>query len=460
MRDSLAWLDASLHARGFSDTRARHCADVFRECDQTLSAMGAGVLGRHAFWVPGRLEMFGKHTDYAGGRSLLAAVERGFCMRAAPRGDPVVRVRTSDGSMTCELALATSANAPDGHWSNYVATVARRVALNFPDVATGVDIVFSSDLPLAAGVSSSTALMIGVFMAIAAVNRLSDSEAWQASLPTREDLAGYLGAVEMGGAFGALEGLDGVGTLGGSQDQTAILCAEPERVVDFAWMPVRRVGAYPLPAAYRFVIAASGVIAEKSAGARDRYNRASLMVRHLLASWNASTGRTDHSLAAAAECSPSAHDALREMIPRMATESFRADALRQRLDQFLLETYTLIPAAANALMAQDWPSLGDVAERSQHAAEEWLGNQIPETKRLVRLARDQGAIAASAFGAGFGGSVWALVPAAEADAPGGAFNARWQEAYRREFPQHASVAMFFSTAAGPAAMHWHDETGR
>ena len=29
---------------------------------------------------------------------------------------------------------------------------------------------------------------------------------------------------------------------------------------------------------------------------------------------------------------------------------------------------------------------------------------------LARLAREAGAVAASAFGAGFGGSVWALVP--------------------------------------------------
>ena len=29
------------------------------------------------WFVPGRLEVLGKHTDYAGGRSLLAAVDRG-----------------------------------------------------------------------------------------------------------------------------------------------------------------------------------------------------------------------------------------------------------------------------------------------------------------------------------------------------------------------------------------------
>src|SRR5688500_19813809 len=42
--------------------------------------------------VPGRIEIFGKHTDYAGGRSLLAAVPRGFAVVARARPDDRVRV--------------------------------------------------------------------------------------------------------------------------------------------------------------------------------------------------------------------------------------------------------------------------------------------------------------------------------------------------------------------------------
>ena len=36
--------------------------------------------------------MFGTHTDYAGGRSLVAAVPRGFVFLAAPRPDRLIRV--------------------------------------------------------------------------------------------------------------------------------------------------------------------------------------------------------------------------------------------------------------------------------------------------------------------------------------------------------------------------------
>jgi galactokinase len=50
-----------------------------------------------------------------------------------------------------------------------------------------------------------------------------------------------------------------------------------------------------------------------------------------------------------------------------------------------------------------------------------LGNQVPATMALARSARELGALAACSFGAGFGGSVWALVDRGIA----GDFAARW-----------------------------------
>lgn len=444
----------ALFRAGFAPAECQRKSLALARCDAALDAQGAAAGARVSLWSPGRIEVFGKHTDYAGGRSLLIAVERGFIARAAPRADSRVRVFDAASDTQCETVLDISASAPDGHWSNYIATATRRIARNFPDARVGVDIAFESDLPVAAGVSSSSALMIAVFTAIAAVNRLHDTAVWRAALPTLPLLAGYLGAMENGGTFGALAGEPGVGTLGGSQDQTAILCAEPGHIVDYRWMPVRRIGAYRLPATHCFVVASSGIVAEKSAGARERYNRASRMVSHLLQRWNDARLRSDGSLAAAMESAPEAADMLRTVISTNESTAFAGIELRQRLDQFLLETYTLIPAAAQAFAAQDWPALGGIAAQSQQAAEGWLGNQIPETSWLVRHARERGAIAASAFGAGFGGSVWALVPAADA----AAFTERWATEYRSQFPAAGAAAMFFATAAGPAASCWADDS--
>ena len=61
---------------------------------------------------------------------------------------------------------------------------------------------------------------------------------------------------------------------------------------------------------------------------------------------------------------------------------------------------------------------------------------------------ENGAAAASAFGAGFGGSVWALIEKSQTEP----FLAAWADAYRAKFPDDAEAALFFTTSAGPAAL--------
>ena len=59
---------------------------MFDAAEQTLlHGQSAPVLSKLSrFWVPGRLEIMGKHTDYCGGHSLLCAVPLGFAVVATP----------------------------------------------------------------------------------------------------------------------------------------------------------------------------------------------------------------------------------------------------------------------------------------------------------------------------------------------------------------------------------------
>ena len=107
----------------------------------------------------------------------------------------------------------------------------------------------------------------------------------------------------------------------------------------------------------------------------------------------------------------------------------------------------LVPAAGDQFERGDWTALGATVARSQVLAERLLGNQVPETIALARLAREHGALAASAFGAGFGGSVWALV---DAQARAG-FLDRWQNAYAAALSSASDRAPFFLSRPGPGA---------
>ena len=106
-----------------------------------------------------------------------------------------------------------------------------------------------------------------------------------------------------------------------------------------------------------------------------------------------------------------------------------------------------MPGVLDAFLARDLDRLGVLVDRSQALAEHALENQIPETIALARIARAQGAVAASAFGAGFGGAVWAMVRRGGATS----FVAGWRDAYVEQFPLPAARSRFLLTEPGPPA---------
>jgi galactokinase len=423
---------------------------------QTRQAFVAATGGqpRWGWVVPGRIEIFGKHTDYAGGRSLVAAVPRGFVVMAGPRADGRVRAIDARWGGVMEVDPHDTTPAYSG-WSRYVAVVARRLAHNFPGADLGADIVLASDLPRAAGLSSSSALVVGVGTALIRRGALEARADWRQAIRTREDLAGYLGAVENGLSVPGLPGTGGVGTHGGSEDHTAILAGRAGRVSAYAYVPVRPVGDAAMPEAWRFIVATSGVQADKAGSARERYNRASLGARALVEIWNAAGGRAQPTLAALLAAEPDARAALPGLIAASARADFDAADLARRLAHFVAEDGRILPAV-RAFRDADAATTTELARASQTDADRLLGNQIDETRELARLAAGAGAFAASSFGAGFGGSVWALAPAGEADAVA----ARWLRAYTGGVHAPKGVEVFHARP-GPGVIDLAlDEEGR
>ena len=383
-------------------------------------------------YVPGRVEFLGKHTDYAGGRSLLLAADRGFRMVAVPRDDGVLRLATGDGTDRQEFPFGRTPDHEPGHWVNYAATVARRVRLNFADEADlrGADMAFVSDLPMAAGMSSSSALMVATFLSISAVNRLERTDAFRREIDSRLKLAEYLGCVENGQSFGSLTGEAGVGTFGGSEDHTAMLCCGPDRLSMFSFAPAVFERELPFPAGHRLVVASSGVVAIKTAAAKEQYNRASIRARQATAAYNRAAGADCRHLRDVVEhVGTGGLEKATEAIDRGASEEDCGLDLPTRFEQFYREDQQIIPEVADALAAGALDRNGPLVDASHAGADVGLNNQVPQTNFLRSSARQLGALAASAFGAGFGGSVWAMVEAGSAEG----FIERWSEAYAADF---------------------------
>jgi galactokinase len=116
--------------------------------------------------APGRVNLIGEHTDYNDGFVLPMAIDRAVWLAAAPRSDRQVRVRAVNLERDDLFALDGLRPSREAHWANYVRGVLAMLELAGHRLA-GLDLAYSGDVPIGAGLSSSAA----VEMAVAAAAR-------------------------------------------------------------------------------------------------------------------------------------------------------------------------------------------------------------------------------------------------------------------------------------------------
>jgi galactokinase len=365
---------------------------------------------------------------------------------SAANGTNKIRVVNADARFPkTTFAFSPELDVPIGPWTNYPMTVARRLARNFGGDAKlqGVDIAFASDLPPASGMSSSSATLVASYFAIAMPNGLSDLPLHKKNIAAAEDLAMYLACNENGRSFRELEGDRGVGTFGGSEDHTAMLCCQPGQLSVYSFCPTRLERHVPFPDDLVFVVCHSGVFAEKTGEALAKYNSVSARARKACELYNAQH-KTKHETIATVVRNDSSFHATFERIPDGNADP---DRLLDRVRQFAIESEEIVPQAAEALAKNDLARFGELVDVSHANSRNLLWNIIPEIDYLQQSARKLGAIAASGFGAGFGGSAYAIVR--EADTL--RFQREWEEAYLTKFPQHRGRAMWLTTRPAGAA---------
>lgn len=105
---------------------------------------------------PGRVNLIGEHTDYNGGFVLPGAVDKGMVAEIVFNGTDKVRAYALDLGEKSEFGLSEN-DAPKEHWAKYIFGVCRELTKRGATIK-GFDTVFSGDVPLGAGMSSSAAL--------------------------------------------------------------------------------------------------------------------------------------------------------------------------------------------------------------------------------------------------------------------------------------------------------------
>ncbi len=250
---------------------------------QALEAFGARYgMARDVLLIrsSGRVNILGTHIDHRGGSVNPIAVHNMWLV-VSPREDDWVVAHNVEDRAFHEEQFRIGQCLPKGRhiddwdhwchtefdkrrgdtsvtWSTYV----RAAVLYFQHIHTnpsgvfspaikGMDMIFNGDVPRAAGVSSSSAVVVATAEAVIRLNQL---EVACDAMVTHCGLAEWY-----------------VGTRGGSSDHAAIIYGAPKAISHLTAFPPTATEV-PLPEGYSFVLANSCVEAKKQAAARNVFN--------------------------------------------------------------------------------------------------------------------------------------------------------------------------------------------
>ena len=225
--------------------------------------------------APGRVNLMGRHVEHRGGSVNVMAVDAATVFVAAPREDDIVHLANVDPSypegefsigMAAPGAGSTQAwlewlstesvkcelSQSRGSWMNYV----KGAAYRFRDVLdfhlSGMDVMVGGNIPVAAGLSSSSSLVVATAESLSALNCLN--------LPDRQfvDLCG--------------EGEWFVGSRGGAGDHAAMRCSRKGCLTHLNFKPFSIGKSVPFPPSCSVIVADSLEQSKKSEGSRDVFN--------------------------------------------------------------------------------------------------------------------------------------------------------------------------------------------
>ena len=339
-------------------------------------------------FAPGRVNLIGEHVDYCGLPVLPAALGRGVALAFAPRMDARIRC-LSTASEYGEVDFPLESDPPRQGFGRYLSAAADGLtAGGWTAAHAGFDGVLASDLPAAAGLSSSSALVIaGAFALLAVRGRLAAGETL-----SREE------AMRL--ALDLAEAEHGVAIQGGAMDQSICLGGVPGHALHIAFDPPQWTSVSVDPDRFRLLVAYSGERADKGAAAGRIFDERVRQAREALLAAREFFPDAAGYPALVANHSPEGLAAAADRLPPPLDGRFRhvtSEAHRTT-------------AAIRCLQTGDAAALGALLDASHQSLRRDYGVSTPDLDALVEGARAGGALGARLTGAGLGGSTVILAP--------------------------------------------------
>jgi len=346
--------------------------------------------------APGRVNLIGEHTDYNGLPVLPIAIDRDVRIEFTVVDDGAVRLDSPVPRFApLEFQLKRPIEAADqGDWSNYVRAAARGLSEHGVELRRGIEGTVTGDVPIASGLSSSSALVVASALALLKANGVAVAGVSELEGHPAAPAGPGLSRLELAAVMARAERF--VGLQGGGMDQAACLhgVAGHALRIDFDPLGVTPVA---VPEGWRWVVASSLVRAEKAAGARDAYNVRARQCREALA-LGAGGAPTYRDLIAANDDL----DGLLQHARRALTP-----VLFRRFRHVVTEGHR-VALAEDAIRDGDMERFGDLMVGSHSSLRDDYEVSTAELDEIVAIALEAGAAGARLTGAGFGGCAVAL----------------------------------------------------
>lgn len=345
-----------------------------------------GAAATHLSRAPGRVNLIGEHTDYNDLPVFPMALHREVRIALRPRDDEhVVLHNVAEEFPTVEFEIGPVIPPyVQGAWGNYVKAPANELARRFA-IWRGFDGVLESDLPVASGLSSSSAVVNAVGLALARINEVSTEVRRFATLMAEAERY--------------------VGTQGGGMDQAISLGGRDRCAAKITFDPLR-LRHVIVPDDWCFVVADTGKRAEKSKAAMTAYNLRRKECEEALreVSGHVATSGITEKLHTTY---PELVDAVDARTLVEAAEGVLKGNVLRRFRHVVTEA-DRVEEAVDRMFAADVTGFGALMDASHASLRTDFHVSSYELDELVAIAREGGAAGARLTGAGFGGCIVAL----------------------------------------------------
>ncbi|MCF6285405.1 MAG: galactokinase [Candidatus Hydrogenedentes bacterium] len=420
--------------------------------------------------VPGRVNLMGEHLDYNGLTVLPMAIDRAVYLAFAPSSGPTLRIANvnTDFAAAAFEVSESIAPSPAGAWENYAKAAISGLNQHFSVTEfPGMDVLVSSDLPPSAGLSSSSALVVGFAMAYLAALGYTLGEDI-----SRLEFAGVLANAE-----------HYVGTAGGGMDQTAILHGEAGCATRINFIPFQ-VELVPMPKNVAVLVCDSLVKASKTGDTMEKYNAGPASCNLITALISAHLKREfgeEFSIDCLGDlwfgplCFNRAE--VQALIDTVFPEPYLTPAeiakllnmplaqvqeywlhaipcdneglpLQARMRHVFTEYYR-VEEGRDALLGGDSTTFGRLMNASHESCASDYGISTPELDTLCAILNEAGSLGARLTGAGFGGAVVAFAPVTQVKSILDAV----RERYYGDFLDHHGAASAFQAHPSDGACY-------